>query len=68
VISLNDFQDDAGRVSSPEQKLYRPASSVLDELASNESSSAEDNDKGHDNGHRAVIALMVYLSTDGIKR
>lgn len=51
-----------------DDKLYRPASSVLDQLASNESSSAEDNDKDHDKRHRAAIALMVYLSTDGIKR
>ena len=52
----------------PHDKLYRPASSVLDQLASNESSSAEDNDKDHDKRHRAAVALMVYLSTDGIKR
>ena len=50
-----------------DKKLYRPASSVLDELASNESSSAEDNDKDQDNRLRAVIAWMVYLSTDGKK-
>jgi hypothetical protein len=49
-------------------KLYRPASSVLDQLESNESSSAEDNDKDHDKRNRAAIALMVYLSTDGIRR
>jgi hypothetical protein len=49
-------------------KLYRPASSVLDQLANNESSSAEDNDKDHEKRHRAAIALMVYLSTDGIRR
>jgi hypothetical protein len=52
----------------PHDKLYRPASSVLDQLASHESSSAEGSDKDHDNRHRAAIALMVYLSTDGIKR
>lgn len=49
-------------------KLYRPASSVLDQLATDEASSGEDNDKDPDRHHRAVIALMVYLSTDGIKR
>ena len=49
-------------------KLYRPASSVLDQLASDESSSAEDNEKGDDKRHRAALALMVYLSADGIKR
>lgn len=49
-------------------KLYRPASSVLDQLAINESSSAEDNEKGQDKRHRAALALMVYLSTDGIRR
>ena len=49
-------------------KLYRPASSVLDQLASDESNPAEENDKDHDNRHRAALALMVYLSTDGIKR
>ena len=49
-------------------KLYRPASSVLDQLESNESSSAEDNDKDHDERNRAAIALMVYLSRDGIRR
>lgn len=52
----------------PHDKLYRPARSVLDQLASHESSSAEGSDKDHDNRHRAAIALMVYLSTDGIKR
>lgn len=36
-------------------------------FASNELTSAEDNDKDPDNRHRAAIALMVYLSTDGIK-
>ena len=49
-------------------KLYRPASSVLDQLASDESSSSEDNEKGDDKRHRAALALMVYLSADGIKR
>jgi hypothetical protein len=48
-------------------KLYRPASSFLDQLASDEPSSAESTDKDHDR-HRAAVALMVYLSTDGIKR
>jgi hypothetical protein len=48
--------------------LYRPASSVLDQLASSESSSAEDNDKDHDQRNKAAVALMVYLSTDGIRR
>ena len=51
-----------------DDKLYRPASSVLDQLASNESSSAEDNDKEHDKRQRAAVALMVYLSADGIRR
>ena len=51
-----------------DDKLYRPASSVLDHLATHESSSAEDSDKDDDNRHRAALALMVYLSTDGIKR
>jgi hypothetical protein len=51
-----------------DDKLYRPASSVLDQLASDESSSAESSDKDHDKRHRAAVALMVYLSTDGIKR
>ena len=50
-----------------DDKLYRPASSVLDQLASHESSSAESSDKDNDR-HRAAVALMVYLSTDGIKR
>ena len=54
--------------SSVNDKLYRPASSVLDQFASNESSSAEDNDKSRDKRHTAVIALMGYLSTDGIRR
>ena len=49
-------------------KLYRPASSVLDQLGSHEPSSAESSDKDHDKRHRAAVALMVYLSTDGIKR
>ena len=49
-------------------KLYRPASSVLDQIAIDESSSAEDNDKDHDKRNRAALALMVYLSTDGIRR
>ena len=48
-------------------KLYRPASSFLDQLASDAPSSAESSDKDHDR-HRAAVALMVYLSTDGIKR
>jgi hypothetical protein len=51
-----------------DDKLYRPASSVLDHLARDESSSAEDSDTDHDKRHRAAVALMVYLSTDGIKR
>jgi hypothetical protein len=51
-----------------DDKLYRPASSVLDHLATPESSSAEGSDKDHDKRHRAAVALMVYLSTDGIKR
>jgi hypothetical protein len=55
-------------VLSQNDKFYRPASSLLDQLASGESSSAEDNDKDHDNLNRAAIALMVYLSTDGIRR
>ena len=58
----------AGFVLPQNDKLYRPASSVLDQLASNESSSAEDNDKSRDKRHTAVIALMGYLSTDGIRR
>jgi hypothetical protein len=37
-------------------------------LATPESSSAEGSDKDHDKRHRAAVALMVYLSTDGIKR
>jgi hypothetical protein len=49
-------------------KLYRPASSVLDQLGSHEPSSAESSDKDHDKRHRAAVALMAYLSTDGIKR
>jgi hypothetical protein len=49
-------------------KLYRPANSVLEQLAANESSSAEKNQEDDDNRHRAALALMVYLSTDGIKR
>jgi hypothetical protein len=52
-----------------DDKLYRPASSVLDQLASDESSAAENHDKDHEEKrHRAAIALMVYLATDGIKR
>jgi|GEM_PF-3183629 len=58
----------ASSVLPQNDKLYRPASSVLDQFASNESSSAEDNDKSRDKRHTAVIALMGYLSTDGIKR
>ena len=49
-------------------KLYRPASSVLDQLAADESSSAENNYKDDDRRHKAAVALMVYLTTDGIKR
>jgi hypothetical protein len=51
-----------------DDKLYRPASSVLDQLGSHEPSSAESSDKDHDKRHRAAVALMAYLSTDGIKR
>jgi hypothetical protein len=50
------------------EKLYRPASSVLEQLAANESSSAENNDEDENNRHRAALALMVYLATDGIRR
>src|SRR5688500_9210698 len=56
----------ASFVLPQKDELYRPASSVLDQLADNESSSAEDNDQDHDKRHKAAIALMVYLSTDGI--
>jgi hypothetical protein len=49
-------------------KLYRPAGSILEQLAANESSSAENNDQDENNRHRAALALMVYLATDGIRR
>jgi hypothetical protein len=58
----------ASFVLPQKNKLYGPASSVLDQLASTESSSAEDNEKGQDKLHRTALALMVYLSTDGIRR
>jgi hypothetical protein len=58
----------ASFVLPPEDKLYRSASSVLDQLGSHEPSSAESSDKDHDKRHRAAVALMAYLSTDGIKR
>jgi hypothetical protein len=50
------------------EKLYRPASSVLEQLAANEPSSAENDHENENKRHRAAVALMVYLSTDGIKR
>jgi hypothetical protein len=50
-----------------DDKLYRPASSVLDQLASHEPTSADSSDKDNDR-HRAAAALVVYFSTDGIRR
>jgi hypothetical protein len=57
-----------GSILFPNDKFYHPASSVLEELAANESSSGENNHKDHDKRHRAALALMVYAATDGIRR
>ena len=76
IISTSDTAGDGGSqhgetspslVLPQSDKFYRPASSVLEQLAADGSSSAEDDYKDHDK-HRAAIALMVYLATDGIRR
>jgi len=58
----------ASFVNPQNGKLYHPASSVLDQLAAGHSSSAENPDQDHEKRHKAAIALMVYLATDGIRR
>ena len=57
-----------GSILSPKDEFYHPASSVLEELAANESTSGENNQKDRDKQNRAALALMVYAAIDGIRR
>jgi hypothetical protein len=58
----------ADSLLSPSHPRYRPGSLILAQLAANDSNSAENDRKDQDKLHRAAIALMVYLATDGIRR
>ena len=64
----SDHEMYPGSILYPKEKFYPSASSVLEELAANESNSGENNQKDHDQRHRAALALMVDAATDGIRR